>query len=201
MKRMWGVKKGFWFYVSCFNCFCFINCLRRRRGGGSDGGGGNNNQTPPPNTNATITGTVAGTTVKAFDLSGTEVASNTATGNPKTFTLNVPANGSYKFYLIENEGTASERVYALYQGTTNVFNIASAVTIDLGFVDTSTGKAVPTNNPLNISGVTSGGENTTFPPSLIKPGLLLFSATSNPSGNGDYAGFIAIDSTYMYVWM
>ena len=38
------------------------------------------------------------------------------------------------------------------RGTTNVFNIASAVTIDLGFVDTSTGKAVPTNNPLNISG-------------------------------------------------
>jgi hypothetical protein len=112
---------------------------------------------------------VAGTTVKVFDLSGNEVASNTATGNPKTFTLNVPAGGSYKFYLIENEGTASERVYALYSdntATSNVFNIASAVTINLGFVSTATGNAVPTNNPLNVSGVSSGGENTTIPASI-----------------------------------
>ena len=166
MKRMWGVKKVFSFMFLALTGFVLLTACGG--GGGSDGGGGNNNQTPPPATNATITGTVAGTTVKAFDLSGNEVASNTATGNPKTFSLNVPANGSYKFYLIENEGTASERVYALYQGTTNVFNIASAVTIDLGFVDTSTGKAVPTNNPLNVTGVTSGGENTAIPPSLIK---------------------------------
>ena len=164
MKRMWGVKKVFSFMFLALTGFVLLTACGG--GGGSDGGGGNNNQTPPPATNATITGTVAGTTVKAFDLSGNEVASNTATGNPKTFSLNVPANGSYKFYLIENEGTASERVYALYQGTTNVFNIASAVTIDLGFVDTSTGVAVPTNNPLNVSGVTSGGENTTIPASL-----------------------------------
>lgn len=105
---------------------------------------------------ATITGTVAGTTVKVFDLSGNEIASNTASGIPNTFTLNVPAGGSYKFYLIENEGTANERVFPLYQGTTNVFNISSAVTIDLGFVDTSSGNAVPTNNPLIASEVTSG---------------------------------------------
>ena len=52
-----------------------------------------------------------------------------------------------------------------------MFNIASAVTIDLGFVDTSTGKAVPTNNPLNISGVTSGGEKYNFPTEFDKARL------------------------------
>lgn len=158
MKSKWGVKKAFSFMFLAL----MVSVLLAACGGGSGGSGGSN----PPSSgggNATITGTVSGTTVKAFNLSGNEVASNTATGNPKTFSLNVPAGGSYKFYLIENEGTANERVYALYQGTTNVFNIGSAVTIGIGFVDTSTGKAVPTNNPLNASGVTSGGEDTTIP--------------------------------------
>lgn len=167
MKRMWGVKKVFSFMFLALTVFALLTACGGGGGGGSDGGSN------PPSSgsgNATITGTVSGTTVKAFDLSGNEVASNTATGNPKTFSLNVPAGGSYKFYLIENEGTSSERVYALYQGTTNVFNIASAVTIDLGviFVNTSTGVAVPENNLLNATGVTSGGVNTTIPPGLIK---------------------------------
>jgi predicted secreted protein len=40
------------------------------------------------------------------------------------------------------------------------------VTIDLGFVDTSSGVAVPANNPLAVSGVTSGGQDTSLPPGV-----------------------------------
>lgn len=123
-------------------------------GGGGNGGG---------STNATITGTVAGTVVVAVDENDNEIDRDTATGSPKTFTLTVPVGGKYRFYLIENEGTVNEEVFLLYQGTTNVFIISSAVTINLGFVDTSTGSAIPTNNPLEVSGVTSGGKNTTIP--------------------------------------
>ncbi len=118
---------------------------------------------------ATITGTVAGTTVVAVDENNNEVDRVTATGagSPKSFTLNVPVGGKYRFYFIESEGTANEKVFFLYQGTTNVFNISSAVTIDLGFVDTSSGVAIPTNDALSVTGMTSSGEDKTVPPSLI----------------------------------
>ena len=115
--------------------------------------------------NAIITGTVAGTVEVAIDESDNEVDRDTATGSPKTFTLTVPG-GNYRFYLIENEGTANERAFSLYQETTNVFTISSAITIDLGFVDTKTGKAVAENNPLDVPGVDSGGETTDIPDSL-----------------------------------
>jgi len=96
---------------------------------------------------------VAGTVIVAVDDNDNEVARVTATGSPKTFTLNVTPGGNYRLYFIENEGTANERVFSLYQGTTNVYTVSSAVTINLGFVDTSTGVAVPPNNPVKISGV------------------------------------------------
>ncbi|MEW6418018.1 MAG: fibronectin type III domain-containing protein [Nitrospirota bacterium] len=131
-------------------------------GGGGGGGNGGGSQS------ATITGTVAGTVVVAINENNNEVARVTATGagSPKSFTLTVPVGGAYRFYLIEDEGTADEEVFFIYQDTTNVFNISSAVTVDLGFVDTSSGVAVPANNPLNISGVTSGGQNTSLPPGV-----------------------------------
>ena len=130
------------------------------------GGGGDGSDYSGVGESATITGAVTGTEVVAFDENDNEIDSDIATGSPKTFTLTVPIGGGYRFYLIENEGTANQRVYPLYQGTANVFNISSTVTIDLGFVDTSTGVAVPTNNPLDVSGVSSGGENTSIPSSL-----------------------------------
>ncbi len=130
-------------------------------GGGSDGGGG----TP----NATITGTVTGTIVVAVNANDNEVTRNTATGSPKTFTLSVPVGGNYRFCLIENENTPQERYCFLYQGTTNIFQISSATTIDLGFVDTSSGHGIPANNPLNCSGVTSGGENPNIPLCISAP--------------------------------
>jgi hypothetical protein len=128
---------------------------------GGGGGGGDSSE----GNNATITGTVAGTVIVAINENNNEVARVTATGagSPKSFTLIVPVGSKYRLYFIENEGTANEKVFFLYQGTTNVFNISSAVTIDLGFVDTSSGVAVPTNNPLDVSGVTSGGQDTSLP--------------------------------------
>lgn len=149
-------------------------------GGGSGGGNASGSN------NATITGTVSGTIVIAFDQNNTEVARNTASGNPKTFTLSVPVGGTYKFYLIENEGTTNERGYALYQGSTNLFNISSAVTINLGYVDTSSVVAIPANNPLSVAGVTSGGEDTTISPSLCSEFAICFAiADYFPLGQGD----------------
>ncbi len=133
-------------------------------GGGGDSGGNIGGSS------ATITGTVAGTTVVAMDVSNNEIASSTATGTPKTFALTVPIDGTYRFYFIENENTPGETVFPLYQGTTNVFSIGSAVTIDLGFVDTSSGIAVPEHSPLAVSGVSSGGENASLPPFLTFAG-------------------------------
>jgi predicted secreted protein len=128
---------------------------------GGGGGGGDSSE----GNNATITGTVAGTVIVAIDENNNEVArvSATGAGSPKSFTLIVPVGSKYRLYFIENEGTANEKVFFLYQDTTNVFNISSAVTIDLGFVDTSSGVAVPANNPLDVSGVTSGGQDTSLP--------------------------------------
>lgn len=135
----------------------------------SDGGDSDDNS---DGGNATITGTVVGTIAVAVDGSGSEVDRDTASGSPKTFTLSVPG-GDYRFYLVENEGTTNERVYPLYQGTTNVFTISSAVTINLGSLDTSSGVAVPENDPLSVSGVTSGGEDTSIPPCLSSTGFVL----------------------------
>lgn len=133
-------------------------------GSSSDSSGGESSPAPPAN--ATITGTVSGTVVVAIDKNDNEVDRNTATGNPKTFTLSLPPRGDYRFYFIENEGTSSERVFPLYQGATNLFTISSAAAVDLGFVDTSTGVAVPANNPLDVSGVSSGGKNIAAPPEI-----------------------------------
>jgi hypothetical protein len=146
------------------------------------GGGG----TPPP-TSATVTGTVAGTTVIAYNQSNVEITRNTAIGNPKTFTLTLPPGASYKFYLVENEGTTNQRVYALYQGSTNVFTIGSAVTINLGYVDTLSGVGVPANNPLNVSGVSSGGQQTAVPTALAGSAFL----ASDISGTWNYVGLVS----------
>lgn len=154
---------------------------------GGGGGSGNNGGGTP---NATIKGTVAGTVVVAVDENDNEVDRDTATGSPKSFTLTVPVGEKYRFFFIENEGTANERVFTLYQGTTNVFFITSAVIIDLGFVDTSTGVAVPENNPLDVSGVNSGGENTSNPSSLSGSAF----TTNDLQGTWNYLGLISGDS-------
>jgi hypothetical protein len=56
---------------------------------------------------------------------------------------------------------------------TNVFSLTSAATISLGFVNTNdatqSGKAIPANNPINTTGVSSGAENTNIPVSITNP--------------------------------
>lgn len=174
--RRLDVQIVFALFVLCF----FVGC----------GGGGGDTAAPSPSpviTTATITGTVAGTTIVAYNATtGAEVARGVASGTPKNFTLSLPTGVSYKIYLLENEGTANQRIYPLYQGTTNVFAIGSSsnVTINLGYVNTTSGVAVPTNNPLNVSGVTSGGANTTIPIDIASSAFAL----SDLSGSWSYQG-------------
>jgi hypothetical protein len=46
--------------------------------------------------NATITGTVSGTRVTVFDQNNIQAASVVASGNPKSFSVSLPA-GTYRF--------------------------------------------------------------------------------------------------------
>jgi len=128
-------------------------------GGGAAGGTGS----------ATIQGSVPGTVFVAVDNdTNLEVGRVTATGIPKTFSMNVPTGKNYRFYVMENEGTGNSRVYPVYMGTNNVFeldNTANDQIISLGMVnpEMGTGKAVPTNTPALMM---SRGANAMVPPSL-----------------------------------
>jgi hypothetical protein len=135
-------------------------------------GGGGSSSIPggagTPGT-ATIQGSVPGTVFVAVD-NGTnlEVGRMTATGSPKTFSMNIPTGTSYRFYVLENEDTGNERVYPVYMGTNNVFaldNNADGMVISLGMVspDLITGKAAPVNHPGLMMGQ---GSNVMVPPSL-----------------------------------
>jgi len=126
-------------------------------------GGGGGGGTPAPT--ATVTGIVSGTEVVAFDQNNNLVDSDVADSGGN-FSLSLPTGRDYRIYLLENDGTANERLYPLYQGSSNVFTISSAVTVDLGLVGTATGVAVPTNDPLAVTGVSDGGSNTAIPLSL-----------------------------------
>ncbi len=95
----------------------------------------------------------AGTVFVAVDNdTNLEVGRVTATGTPKTFSMVVPTGKNYRFYVMENEGTGNSRVYPMYIGTNNVFeldNTANGQMISLGMVnpDMGTGKATPANTP------------------------------------------------------
>ena len=132
---------------------------------GDDGDGG----TDPSAQDVTVTGTVVGMVVTAIDQDDVEVDRDTAQGTPKTFTLTIPVGRDYRFFFIEGDGASSIGIYPLYQGATNVFSVDTAVTIDLGFVDTSTGLAVPTNDPFD-QGAVDAGENPTPPPTILLVG-------------------------------
>lgn len=128
-------------------------------GGGGGGGDGSKK--------ATITGTVSGTQVTVFDQNNVLATSIKASGSPKMFSLSLPA-GTYRIYLIENEGTNNQRVFPLYATdalATNRFQLPSKANINLGFVSTLSGNGIPANNPLD-SGATSAGADESIPPSL-----------------------------------
>ncbi|OGW50637.1 MAG: hypothetical protein A2Z50_03320 [Nitrospirae bacterium RBG_19FT_COMBO_42_15] len=182
MKRMWGVKKIFSFmFLALMVSVLLAAC---GGGGGSDGGGGggNNNQIPPPAT-GTISGSVSGTTVVAVNDAGNIVASDDSSGKTPDafgnypFTLTgIPTGVNIRVFLITASG-----VYPMYFDSndadtipdTNVFSLTTAATISLGYVNTNdatqSGKAIPANNPINTTGVSSSSENTNIPVSITNP--------------------------------
>ncbi len=137
------------------------------------GGGGGGSSSVSGGT-ATIQGSVPGTVFVAVnDDTNLEVGRVTATGTPKTFSMDVPTGATYRFYVMENEGTANSRVYPMYMGTNNVFeldNTANGRMISLGMIrpDMGTGKATPANTPSLMMG---RGANAMIPPSIGGDGL------------------------------
>ena len=132
------------------------------------GGGGGGSSSVSGGT-ATIQGSVPGTVFIAVnDTTNAEVMRATAAGTPKSFSMVVPTGADYRFYVMENEGTSNSRVYPMYMGTNNVFeldNTANGQMIALGLInpDMSTGKATPTNTPSLMMG---RGANGSVPSSL-----------------------------------
>ncbi len=132
------------------------------------GGGGSGSSSVSGGT-ATIQGSVPGTVFVAVDDdTNLEVKRVTAAGTPKTFSMVVPTGTNYRFYVMENEGTGNSRVYPIYMGTNNVFeldNTADGQIISLGMInpDMSTGKAIPSYTPSLMMG---RGVNTMIPPSI-----------------------------------
>jgi hypothetical protein len=118
---------------------------------------------------ATIQGSVPGTVFVAVDNdTNLEVKRVTANVTTKTFSMVVPTGMNYRFYVMENEGTGNSRVYPMFMGTNNVFeldNTADGQVISLGMVspDLTTGKATPVNSPVLMMG---RGANSMVPPSL-----------------------------------
>ena len=137
---------------------------------GHSGNGADYGVTIPGMGTASIAGTVyTGTVVVVDAASNTEVRRIASTGNGagmNSFSMPLALGKSYKFYLIDNAGTADERVYPLYQGTANKFSVATTNFLDFGFISTTTGVAMPTNDITQIKGVAGDGEDKTFPDNL-----------------------------------
>ncbi|HEX8043619.1 hypothetical protein [Candidatus Deferrimicrobium sp.] len=135
-------------------------------GGGTAGDGGGTGLTTG---SATIEGSLPGSVFVAVDNdTNLEMGRVTATGTPKTFSMNVPTGKTYRFYVMENEGTGNSRVYPMYMGTNNVFaldNTANGKVISLGMVspDLATGRSTPANTP---SLMTGQGATAMVPPTL-----------------------------------
>lgn len=133
-----------------------------------------NSRAAPGDEDVTIQGTVSGTKIVAVDASSNAVAASTVAGAPQAdgarpFTLKVHSKKDYKLYLIENDGTSNERVFPLTVSANdrnNKFNIANSVTINLGYIDTSSGYAVPQINITVNVGVTIIGQDLVIPPAV-----------------------------------
>ena len=127
------------------------------------GGGGTGNGT------VTIQGSVPGTVFVAVDNdTNLEVRRATANVSTKIFSMVLPTGTDYRFYVMENEDTTNSRVYPMYMGTNNVFeldNTADGQMISLGMVnpDMGTGNATPEFNPALMMG---RGANPAVPASM-----------------------------------
>jgi hypothetical protein len=150
-------------------------------GCGGGGGGGT-----PPIATATIQGSVSGTIIMAIDETGKiaakdDTAGKTPVNGKYPFTLTVPVGHQYTIqFIVTDNVTGVETVVPLYQGTINIFSVASSGTLDLGFVDTSATTAASDNNILTQPGVTSGG--TTPPPTIKLQGYRYLYTRNGPTG-------------------
>jgi hypothetical protein len=136
---------------------------------GACGGSKNNTGgiTVPGLSTASVTGIFSEATLVAVDAANnSEVRRATASGYQQSVSLTVAIGKSYKFYLVQNEGTAGQRVYPLYQGGANRFAVSSTGALDFGLITTATGTARPARDITLIQGVTGAGEDTAFPASL-----------------------------------
>jgi hypothetical protein len=137
-------------------------------GGSSTLPGGTGTGTGPGTGMATIQGSLPGSVFVAVNNDtnlelGRVTAAATGTGTTKNFSMDLPTGATYRFYVMENEGTANSRVYPMYMGTNNVFtldNSADGRTVSLGMIhpDMSTGWATPANNPALMMGQGANGE-------------------------------------------
>ncbi|HLN92114.1 MAG TPA: hypothetical protein VK429_09715, partial [Patescibacteria group bacterium] len=114
------------------------------------GGGGSSSDSGGGSTGtglATIEGSVPGTIFMAVNNdTNLEVKRATANATTKTFSMDIPTGTNYRFYVMENENTGNSRVYPMFMGTSNVFeldNTANGQIISLGMVnpDMATGNA------------------------------------------------------------
>jgi len=174
------------FFVGIIVSFLFLLTGCGSGGGDTFGGWFAGGDTSVEAGNATISGEVSGTVIVAINESDTEVARVTAAGTPKTFTFTVPTGHTYRFFLIENEDTLDQKIFPLYNKATgtNCFAISSIVTINFGYIDTTNGvKAIPTNDPLLVSGVSSIPENKAIP-EIVLSGPPPTGTLSDLVGNG-----------------
>ncbi len=193
---------------------------------GCGGGGGGNNSsvtgpiTPPPPSNdtATISGSVAGTTIIALNSSGDIVATDDTAGKAKdvdtdgngtpdtfSFTLTgIPLNQDIRVFLVTGGG-----IYPMYFDTnndgvsdSNVFALASGSTgqLALGYVDVEIedGRAIPSNNPTADNDVTSKGVIAAIPSGVNKPPTvgLTVAQLNAKGGNALASGWILGARTY-----
>ena len=162
------------------------------------GGGGGSTTTEEDDTgSAAISGSVSGTLVIAVNDNGEIVSIDDTTGRTPdvdrdndgidesfSFTLEgIPAGTYIRLYLI-SEG----QTFPLYfdsddDGTpdANVMSLSESSSLALGFIDTAdhgyTGKSIPQNNPTDMSGITSGGEDSEIPEELQNPDTAGLSVT------------------------
>jgi len=162
MKTVMGMHRT-WFYI--LSALTLSIALAACGGGG----GSPSSTVPTGSGTATIQGSVPGTVFVAVNNdTNLEVGRVTATGIPKTFSMAVPTGVNYRFYVMENEGTGNSRVYPMFMGANNVFeldNAANGQIISFGMInpDMGTGRAIPSNIPTLMMGQ---GVNNMIPPSI-----------------------------------
>lgn len=154
-------------FIGIITLFILCSC-------GSDGDGSNSSTSE---ITGTISGSVSGTTILALDDDGLIVASdNTKRKLPDmdldgdginesySFTIyDVPVDENIRIYLVESEGVSP--MYFDEKGNpVNVFSLSSAADINLGFVDSNDGIAIPKYNPTHNPNINPEGADKEMKP-------------------------------------